>query len=109
MRVQVPFSALFLYPNAEMAELADAHGSGPCDSNIMRVQVPFSARIQDCRAGDSVSGAAVFHIKQVLRYTLQSSIFSIFYFLSVIFPDFFHLFSMFYDSYLYFSLLGSPF
>ncbi len=27
-----------------MAELADAHGSGPCDSNIMRVQVPFSAR-----------------------------------------------------------------
>ncbi len=26
-----------------MAELADAHGSGPCDSNIMRVQVPFSA------------------------------------------------------------------
>ena len=29
---------------AEMAELADAHGSGPCDSNIMRVQVPSSAR-----------------------------------------------------------------
>ena len=28
---------------AEMAELADAHGSGPCDSNIMRVQVPFPA------------------------------------------------------------------
>ena len=28
-----------------MAELADAHGSGPCDSNIMRVQVPFSASI----------------------------------------------------------------
>ena len=26
-----------------MAELADAHGSGPCDSNVMRVQVPFSA------------------------------------------------------------------
>jgi len=23
--------------------LADAHGSGPCDSNIMRVQVPFPA------------------------------------------------------------------
>ena len=31
-----------------MAELADAHGSGPCDSNIMRVQVPFSARILGC-------------------------------------------------------------
>ena len=29
--------------NAEVAELADAHGSGPCDSNIMRVQVPSSA------------------------------------------------------------------
>ena len=28
---------------AEMAELADAHGSGPCDGNIMRVQVPSSA------------------------------------------------------------------
>ena len=26
-----------------MAELADAHGSGPCGSNTMRVQVPFSA------------------------------------------------------------------
>ena len=26
-----------------MAELADAHGSGPCDSNIMRVRVPFPA------------------------------------------------------------------
>ena len=31
---------------AEVAELADAHGSGPCDSNIMRVQVPSSAQIQ---------------------------------------------------------------
>ncbi len=26
--------------------MADAHGSGPCDSNIMRVQVPFPARHQ---------------------------------------------------------------
>ncbi len=26
-----------------MAELADAHGSGPCDSNIMEVQVLLSA------------------------------------------------------------------
>ncbi len=25
--------------------MADAHGSGPCDSNIMRVQVPFPALI----------------------------------------------------------------
>ena len=28
---------------AGMAELADAHGSGPCGSNTMRVQVPFPA------------------------------------------------------------------
>ena len=32
--------------NAGMAELADAHGSGPCDSNIMRVQVSFPARLR---------------------------------------------------------------
>ena len=32
---------------AEVAELADAHGSGPCDSNVMRVQVPSSARLQE--------------------------------------------------------------
>ena len=35
-----------LHKYAEVAELADAHGSGPCDSNIMRVQVPSSAQIQ---------------------------------------------------------------
>ena len=29
--------------DAEVAELADAHGSGPCESNLMRVQVPSSA------------------------------------------------------------------
>ena len=29
--------------NAEMAELADAQASGACGSNIVRVQVPFSA------------------------------------------------------------------
>lgn len=28
---------------AGMAELADAHGSGPCGSDTMRVQVPLSA------------------------------------------------------------------
>ena len=33
-----------LYSNAEVAELADAHGSGPCGSNTVRVQVPSSAR-----------------------------------------------------------------
>ncbi len=29
--------------NAEMAELADAHGSGPCGRNTLRVRLPFSA------------------------------------------------------------------
>ena len=28
---------------AEVAELVDAHGSGPCESNLLRVQVPSSA------------------------------------------------------------------
>ena len=28
---------------AGMAELADAHGSGPCEVTLMRVQVPFPA------------------------------------------------------------------
>ena len=28
---------------AGMAELADAHGSGPCELTLMRVQVPFPA------------------------------------------------------------------
>ncbi len=31
----------FVY--ADMAELADAHGSGPCESNFMEVQVLLSA------------------------------------------------------------------
>ncbi len=31
------------YQYAEMAELADAQASGACGSNIVRVQVPFSA------------------------------------------------------------------
>ena len=36
-----------LYGNAEVAELADAHGSGPCGSNTVRVQVPSSAPDND--------------------------------------------------------------
>ena len=36
-----------LYGNAEVAELADAHGSGPCGSNTMRVQVPPPARTEN--------------------------------------------------------------
>ena len=33
-----------------MAELADAHGSGPCDGNIMRVQVSFPA-LEEAKTG----------------------------------------------------------
>ena len=32
-----------MFVRAGMAELADAHGSGPCGSNTMRVQVSFPA------------------------------------------------------------------
>ncbi len=31
-----------------MAELADAHGSGPCESNFMHVQVMLSAPFSKC-------------------------------------------------------------
>ena len=34
---------IIYHVHAGMAELADAHGSGPCGSNTMRVQVPFPA------------------------------------------------------------------
>lgn|GEM_PF-5043130 len=38
---------VLIYPsdisNADVAELADAHGSGPCESNFMQVQVLLSA------------------------------------------------------------------
>ncbi len=42
-----------------MAELADAHGSGPCDSNIMRVQVPFSAVERSIRQNRPLFSAMV--------------------------------------------------
>ena len=46
--VQVPSPAY-----AEVAELADAHGSGPCGSNTVRVQVSSSARWRVLRNQDS--------------------------------------------------------
>ena len=48
---------------ADMAELADAHGSGPCESNFMEVQVLLSAPV---RAGD---------IKLALFFSNQKIIF----------------------------------
>ena len=33
---------------ADMAELADAHGSGPCESDFMQVQVLLSAPFSNC-------------------------------------------------------------
>lgn len=34
-----------VYYNADVAELADAHGSGPCEGSFMGVRVPSSAPI----------------------------------------------------------------
>ena len=45
-QLTVFYLSIIIYLFAGMAELADAHGSGPCDSNIMRVQVPFPARFK---------------------------------------------------------------
>ena len=36
---------------ADVAELADAHGSGPCESNFMGVQVPSSAPKTSTQSG----------------------------------------------------------
>ena len=33
--------------DAEVAELADAHGSGPCGSNTLRVRLPSSALVKE--------------------------------------------------------------
>ena len=51
---------------AEMAELADAHGSGPCGSDTMRVQVPLSA----LQGGDHKITAFVFPCVQQSWTTL---------------------------------------
>ncbi len=40
---KVSWSYKFLKEQAEVAELADAHGSGPCGGNSMGVQIPPSA------------------------------------------------------------------
>ena len=35
--------------SAVVAELADAHGSGPCDSNILRVRLPSTAQKREVK------------------------------------------------------------
>ena len=48
---------------AGMAELADAHGSGPCGSNTMRVQVPFPAYIFIVsKESDGFTGSIAFFV-----------------------------------------------
>ena len=42
------------YELAGMAELADAHGSGPCESDFMQVQVLFPAPTKNRVHPDSV-------------------------------------------------------
>ncbi len=49
--------------NADMAELADAHGSGPCESNFMQVQVLLSAP----KKPDFIGLFAILGIKNVGR------------------------------------------
>ena len=45
---------------ADVAELADAHGSGPCESNFMQVQVlssaPYRELLQDLRCSINALG-----------------------------------------------------
>ena len=48
--VQVPSPAY-----AEVAELADAHGSGPCGSNTLRVRLPSSALDDDPKLKETLS------------------------------------------------------
>ena len=56
--------------NAEVAELADAHGSGPCGSNTMRVQVPPPARTEN---GNSLpEREAVFCIRKSGQWKVRS-------------------------------------
>ena len=69
--VQVPSSAAV---HAEVAELADAHGSGPCDGNIMRVQVPSSALHESFESGRSRSSCFVYCSVKNPGYMLQYNI-----------------------------------
>ena len=47
---------------AEVAELVDAHGSGPCESNLLRVQVPSSAFVRNISGMDiHVHPTYIFH------------------------------------------------
>ncbi len=49
--------------NAGMAELADAHGSGPCESNFMQVQVLLPAP----KCGTALSGGATHQIQSLFK------------------------------------------
>ncbi len=61
-----------------MAELADAHGSGPCGSNTMRVQVSFPAsqealeiRLLFCAAGENEVGTETEGIKSQFTFRVR--------------------------------------
>ena len=61
-----------------MAELADAHGSGPCGSNTLRVQVPSSARSKSSNVciqafGDFFVLFSVSIVSEFLYYDLSLS------------------------------------
>ncbi len=64
--------------DAEVAELADAHGSGPCGSNTVRVQVSSSARrlkqLDDCLSLFVIMRYGKILLRAVWRYDVQMHI-----------------------------------
>ncbi len=70
--VQVPSPA-----DAEVAELADAHGSGPCGSNTLWVRLPSSAYRLGAGNLDFIGFPATFiyRNRRYVRYDLQSQCF----------------------------------
>ena len=63
-KVRMTYGAYVVLRFAGVAELADAHGSGPCGSNTVWVQVPSPA----CNTNgvDEMSAPFVLHAERVL-------------------------------------------
>ena len=72
-----------------MAELADAHGSGPCDRKVMEVQVLLSAPRRNHHKGHSFIMMVHFLRRSDCKAVLfiQSGLFCVAEILGIIFPD----------------------
>ena len=57
--------------NAEVAELADAHGSGPCGSNTMRVQVSFPALMESSESIGKMFSEFFYTMGKLLSYRIK--------------------------------------